>query len=182
MQPNQPSYLSLTLRTIVVHTITYSLVGALAFVLLRYEHLFAQPPLSAYMRRTDDPWVMAGPLFQPIRGALFGSVFYLLRDSLFGRRNGWLTMWWLLVALGVLSTFGPSPGSLEGMVFTRVPWRTHLAGLPEVIVQALLLAGALSFWVRRPEKRWLNGLLGALFALALLLPALGLLTRQGRPN
>ena len=37
------------------------------------------------MRRKDDPVLMAGPLFQPIRGVLFGVVFYLLRREYFGR-------------------------------------------------------------------------------------------------
>ena len=182
MQTSQPSFRSLALKTIVVHTVTYFLVGLMALTLLGYEQLFAKPQLAAYMRQTDDPWVMAGPLFQPIRGVLFASVFYLLRERLFGQRLGWLVMWWMLVALGILSTFGPSPGSLEGMIYTRVPWREQFVGLPEGLVQTLLLSVVLVFWVRHPEKRWLNWLLGVLFVLVMLLPALGLATQQGRPN
>src|SRR4051794_13411825 len=130
MQTNQPGYLSLTLRTVVVHTVTYFLVGLLALVFLRYDRLFAGPELATYMRPTDDVWVFAGPLFQPVRGLVFASVFYLLRGPLFGQRRGWLVMWWLLVGIGIVSTFGPAPGSIEGMVYTRVPVRTQLVGLP----------------------------------------------------
>lgn len=180
MQTSQPSFWSLTLKTVVVHTVTYFLVGLMALTLLGYEQLFDKPQLAAYMRQTRDPWVMAGPLFQPIRAALFASVLFLLRERLFGQKRGWLVMWWILVALGILSTFGPAPGSLEGMIYTRIPWREQLVGLPEGLVQALLLSVTLVFWVTHPEKRWLNWLLWVLFALVMLLPVLGLVTQQWR--
>ncbi len=127
------------------------------------------------MRPTDDPLVMAGPLFQPIRGVLFGVVFYLLREVFFGKKNGWLIMWIVLVVLGVLSTFGPSPGSLEGLIYTTVPLGGQLFGLTEVFVQSLLLAVALFYWITHPEKRWITWVLGTLLVIVLLLPTLGLL-------
>jgi hypothetical protein len=127
------------------------------------------------MRPIDDPWVMAGPLFQPIRGILFGIVFYLLREVFFGRRNGWLLMWLMLVIVGILAVFGPTPGSLEGMIYTRLRWVDHLFGLPEVVLQALLLAVILFHWVNHPEKRWLTWVLGAAFVLCVTFPVLGLL-------
>jgi hypothetical protein len=88
----------------------------------------------------------------------------------------------MLLALGVFSTFGPSPGSIEGMIYTKVPLRTQLLGLPEVILQSLLLSVLLFVWVRHPERRWLTWLFGVLFAIVMLLPTLGLLTRGGRPS
>ena len=85
------------------------------------------------MRPTTDPMVMAGPLFQPIRGLVFALVFYPLREILFTKKNGWLIMWWILVALGILSTFGPAPGSIEGMIYTVIPLRSQLTGWLEVV-------------------------------------------------
>lgn len=182
MQKGLQNFVPLATRTVVVHTVTYFVVGLLAFVFLRYGQRFAEPSLSAYMRQTDDPWVMSGPLFQPLRGLIFASVFYFLREQLFGHRYGWLLMWWLLLALGVLSTFGPSPSSVEGMIYTRLSWRDHVFGLPESVVQSLLLSVLLFYWMRHPEKRWLSWLLGVLFVLVMLLPVLGLVTQQARPN
>jgi len=95
----------------VVHTVTYFIVGILAYTLFDYASLFAEPGYSGFMRPTDDPLVTAGPLFQPIRGLLFGIVFYLLQDVLFGKRNGWLICWVTLVFVGILSTFAAAPGS-----------------------------------------------------------------------
>src|SRR5688572_13843732 len=92
----------LTLKTVVVHTITYFVAGILAYALGGYEKTFSQPPLSYLMRPTSDPLVMAGPLFQPIRGVIFAAALYPLRDAVFATRRGWLILWWLLLALGVL--------------------------------------------------------------------------------
>jgi len=175
MNDSRLSFWGITLKTMVVHTITYFVMGLLAFVLLDYSRKFAKPDLALFMRQTDDPWVMAGPLFQPLRGILFGMVFFLLRDILFGRKNGWLVMWIMLVVVGILSTFGPSPGSIEGMIYTIWPIWDHITGWPEVMLQALLLSVILYYWVNHPEKKWLNWVLGVVFFLMLFFPALGLM-------
>jgi hypothetical protein len=177
MSNNQPTFLGLALKTIVVHTVTYFVMGLLAFSLFHYANKFAHPNVRVLMRQTNDAWVMAGPLFQPIRGLLFALAFYPLREILFRKKNGWLVMWWVLVVIGILSTFGPSPGSVEGMIYTILPMWVHLNGLPEGLMQSLLFSVVLYYWVNHPQKRWLNWVLGVCFLLVLLLPALGLLTR-----
>jgi hypothetical protein len=172
---------SLILRTIVVHTITYFLMGILSFMFFDYSTQYAETSLSLLMRQTTEPLVMAGPLFQPIRGVLFGIVFYLLRETLFGEKNGWLVMWVVLIIIGVLSTFGPAPGSIEGMIYTVLPLSSHLMGQPEIYLQSLLLSVGLYYWVNHPEKKWLNWVLGVVFFLVLLFPTLGLLAGSAQP-
>jgi hypothetical protein len=182
MSNGRLSFVTLAIKTVTVHTVTYFLMGLLAFTLLDYRHWFAEPSMKALMRQTDDPWVMAGPLFQPVRGLLFALALYPLREILFDRKNGWLVLWLELVILGILSTFAAAPGSIEGMIYTTLPLRSHLLGLPEIFLQSLLLSVVLHYWVRRPEQKWLSWTVGALFFLALLLPLLGLLTRQSQAN
>jgi hypothetical protein len=164
----------LAFRTIVVHTITYSLMGILAMTLFNYAEQSSRPAMSSWMRQTSDPIVMAGPLFQSIRGLVFALVFYPFREIFFTRKHGWLLMWWVLVGLGILSTFGPAPGSLEGMVFTTIPIRNQLTGWLEVVPQAFLLSAVLCYWVRHPKKQWLNWTLTAVFVVFVLLVVLGL--------
>jgi hypothetical protein len=172
--PNQPKFAPLALKTIAVHTITYFIVGAVAAALLNYEARFAEPILRAYMRQFDSPWLLFGPLLQPIRGVLFAVVFFLLREAFFGKKNGWLLMWAMLAILGIFTTFGPTPGSVEGVLYTQLPLATHLWGLPEVLLQSLLFALILTYWVNHPEKRWLSWLLWILFFICIALPLLGL--------
>lgn len=170
----------IVVKTIVTHTVTYFVVGLLAFVALDYPHLYADSSLALLMRPTTDAIVMAGPLFQPIRGLLFGLVFSSLRGPFFGQKTGWLLMWAVLVAIGILGTFGPTPGSLEGMIYTVLPFRLHLIGLPETLLQSFLFSFVVFYWVNNPRKRGLTWTMGSLFFLVLLLPMLGLLSRVQR--
>lgn len=174
----------LTLKTVIVHTITYFVAGLLAYTLGGYEKAFSEPPLSYFMRPTSDPLVMAGPLFQPIRGVVFALALYPLRNVLFAERRGWLTLWWLLLALGVLSAFGPAPGSVEGLIYTVIPPRAQILGLWEVLLQSLLFSVVLFYWVNHPRTRWLNWTLGFVFSIVMFLPLLGLLVggAGGRPR
>jgi hypothetical protein len=178
MNQARPTLLGVILRTVVAHTVTYIIMGLLASTILDYAGFFAGSSLKVMMRQTSDPVVMAGPLFQPIRGVLFGIVFYLLREPFFGKKRGWLVMWLTLVILGILGTFGPTPGSLEGMLYTIFPLGVHLRGLPEVLLQSLFLSLLLFYWVNHPEKRWLNWVLGIMFFVLMAFPILGLLVTQ----
>jgi hypothetical protein len=166
---------ALAAKTMVCHTITYIFMGILAAHFLNYAAEFAKP--CSGMRPITDPMVMAGPLFQPIRGLIFALVFYPLRASLFGRKNGWLLMGWMLVALGILSTFGPAPASVEGMLYTPVPVLHQLRGWLEVVPQALLLSALLCYWVNHPDKKWLSWLLTVVFFILMAMIVMGLLVR-----
>jgi hypothetical protein len=125
------------------------------------------------MRLVDDPIVALGPGLQFIRGILFAVVFYLLRDILFGRKNGWLIMWVMLVFVGILSTFAAAPGSVEGLLYTKMPVGLQISGWLEVMTQALLLSVILFYWVNHPEKKWLAWVLGIIFALVIIFSAMG---------
>ena len=178
MNEKQLTLWGIVAKTSIIHTLTYFAIGLIAFTLFNYSAQFADPALSSLMRQTDDPLVQAGVLFQPIRGVLFGLVFYLLRDVLLRQKNGWLIMWITLVVVGIVSTFGPAPGSIEGLIYTKVSFNGLWGGLVEVLLQSFLLSALICYWVNHPEKRWLSWAFGVLFLMALTLPALGLLSRQ----
>jgi hypothetical protein len=175
----QPSFISITLKTIAIHTVTYFIVGLISFLWLDYSAKFADPTVANLMRQTDHPLVAAGPMFQVLRGFLFGIVFYALREIIFARKRGWLTLWLVLVIVGVLSAFGPTPGSIEGMIYTVLPTWFHIVGLPEVFIQSGLLAFLTYYWVNHPEKKWLAWLFGVIFAIVVLLSLLGILAALG---
>jgi hypothetical protein len=169
------SFSSITWKTVIVHTVTYFLVGFIAFTFLDYSAKYADTVVANLMRQTDHPLVAAGPSFQIIRGFLFGIVFYLLRNCIFNSKRGWLVLWAMLVIVGIVSPFGAAPSSIEGLLYTVLPTWFHLAGFPEVFIQAGLLAFLTHYWVNHPEKKWLNWVLGILFGIVLLLSLFGLL-------
>ena len=173
------SFASITLKTAIIHTVTYFLAGLLAFTFFDYSAKYADPHIASLMRQTSDSLVAAGPLFQILRGILFGLVFYTLRDTVFARKNGWLTLWLVLGIVGIISPFGPSPSSIEGMVYTVLPMWFHFVGLPEVILQSFLLAFLTYYWVNHPDKKWLGWMFGSIFTLVIIMSILGILSAQG---
>ena len=174
MNEDTPTLSETIVKTMIAHTVTYFFVGVLAMVTLNYTARFSDPSVAAYSRPTSDPIVMAGPLFQPIRGILFGVVFYLLRESFFRRPRGWLILWVTLAVIGIIGQFTGGLGSIEGLVYSRIPVAFQLTLLPEVFIQTFLLSVLLFNWILHPKK-WLNWVLGIVFALILILPALGLI-------
>ena len=179
MEPHALSFLSIVIRSAIVHTVTYTVVGLAAMNLFRYGGAIRDDPVrAATLRETTDPRVMAGPLFQPLRGLLFGIAFYLLRDVLFAA-NGWLVLWTVLVVIGILGTFAPAESSIEGWIYRRPsPTGFLWGGLLEILTQSLLLSLLTFLWVRNPAATWLAWTFGTLFVLALAMPTLGLLARR----
>ena len=147
-------------RVALVHFLTYSLVGALFFalglnVIVFYER-HPDPALLGYQgifRATDSAWVAAGPLFNLIRGLLFGLVLYPFRETLITRKWGWATLWALFLVLALFSTIGPGPGSIEGLIYTNVPLNHHLLTPWEGIIQTLAFSVLLVWWEKSTSKR-----------------------------
>lgn len=135
------------------------------------------------MRQSDDPLVRAGPLFQPLRGILFGFIFYLLQDVFFLENDGWLVIWATLIVIGIISTFAPAPGSIEGFIYTKLtPDKNGIGGMVEVLTQSFLLSVITYYWVNHSELVWLNWVLGILFIISMFLPILGLLASKKATN
>lgn len=86
--PEPASARAIIIKTVVTHTVTYFFVGALAFTVFNYPRLYAESSFKYIMRQTTEPLVMAGPLFQPLRGLIFGVVFFVLRQFLLWTGQG----------------------------------------------------------------------------------------------
>lgn len=175
----QTSFTAITLKTAAVHTVTYFTVGVLSYLFLDYTAKYADPTVANFVRQTADPLVAAGPFFQILRGLLFGLAFYVLRESIFPHKRGWLTLWLALVIIGIFSPFGAAPSSIEGLIYTVLPLWFHMVNFPELFIQSGLLAILAHYWVNYPEKRWLNWSFGIMTALVVLLSLLGALSAFG---
>lgn len=136
------------------HMITYFLMGLIAVTALNYKETFDTPPLSYLMKPVDSPWVAAGPILQILRGLVLAIALWPFRSNIIHAEFGWLKLWLLLFCLCVLSTSGPAPGSIEGMIYTKIPIVTQLSGYIEVMPQTLLMSLIVYFWYERPGRAW----------------------------
>ena len=175
----QTSLLSISIKTALVHTVTYFLVGLLSFIFLDYSAKYADPIVSNLMRQTNDPLVAAGPAFQLVRGFLLGIVFYALRDLVFPNKRGWLTLWLVLAIVGIFAPFAAAPSSIEGMLYTVLPMWFHVANFPEIFIQSGVLAWLTHYWVNHPERKWLGWVMSILTVIILLMSLLGALSALG---
>ena len=134
---NFKSILSWIARITLLHFVTYFAFGAIFFNVLDYGTLYADPDVAIFMRSTTDPLVMAGPLFQFIRGPIIALALYPFRKVFMNTKRGWASLWGLLLALMVIAPAGAAPGTIEGLIYTKIPIWFHVISLPEVILQTL---------------------------------------------
>lgn len=150
-------------RMTACHMVTYFVAGIAAFFLFDYAAAFQSEHLSCYMKPIDSKWIAIGPALQWIRGLIFAAALYPFRQVFLGESRGWLKLWGLLLGLAILSTAGPAPGSVEGLIYTKVPPLDQLLGLREVVAQTLAFSWLLVAWYQRPHRAWgivLYGLAG----------------------
>lgn len=129
----------------VSHVVTYVLAGLIASRVLDYPSIFEQPVIRDYYHPYASVDVVWSAGLQVVRGVLFGLVLLPLRGFLAATRWGWLWLWLVFVTIGIIGTPAASPGSLEGVIYTRMPQWFHAIGMPEMMLQTLVF----SFLVHR---------------------------------
>jgi len=159
------------------HMITYFIMGIIAASILNYKEVFENPPLSYLMKPIDSSWVAIGPVLQIFRGLVFSIVLWFFKDNFLYKRYGWLKLWGLIVGLCILSTTGPTPGSIEGLIYTKIPVISQLKGYFEVLPQTLLFSLLVFYWYRKPKKLW-NVLSIILVSIIIILCTLGLIASE----
>jgi hypothetical protein len=153
-------------KVMAVHTVTYFVVGALAYQLLMKQfYTGPDPAFGAFMRTPDDAtvWSHVVRWFLPaqlLRGLLISLVLYPFFETLlrwdFKRRFAAISG--LYIVLGYWAATVAAPGTIEGMVYMRpeITAYLHLIGQPEIIIQGLALGVLLAWWMppgRRPARQ-----------------------------
>jgi hypothetical protein len=148
-------FLAFAIKIIVAHTVTYLLVGAIAYQLLTkplYEG--PDPIFASFMRTPADPevWRHAMIWFIPaqvLRGLLMALALYPFYDTLlaWSIRKRFFTLAGLYLIFGDWASAVAAPGTIDGLVYLRPEFtaRTHLIVQPEILLQG----AALAWWVAR---------------------------------
>ena len=177
MENNNLKFGSFFWRISSSHIITYFIMGIIAASILNYKEVFENPPLSYLMKPIDSSWVALGPILQIFRGLVFSIVLWFFKDNFLYKRYGWLKLWGLIVGLSVLSTTGPAPGSIEGLIYTKIPILSQLLGYIEVLPQTSFFSLIVYFWYKRPKKIW-NVISGVLVSIIVILCTLALVASK----
>jgi len=157
-------------RITACHMVTYMVVGFMAYTIMDYPSQFNDE--CSIMISTDSPRVALGPALQVFRGLIFAIVLYPFRRVFLDERLGWLKLWGLFLGLAIFSTAGPTAGSVEGMIYTKLPIAGQIIGLWEVVLQTFAMSVLMVFWSRRPSRAWAV-VMSVLVALVVLMSVAG---------
>ena len=159
---NTKKFLIFAGKVMAAHTVTYLVVGAVAYFLLTRQFYEGPNPLfAAFMRTQAEPdlwahamtWQIPGQL---LRGLLIAAALYPFFDTLaswsFSKR--FLSISSLYLVLGFWATAGPVVGSIEGLIYLRPAFTpyVHLMVQPEIIAQGLALGAWVAWWMA-PRSR-----------------------------
>ena len=137
-------------KATVAHLVTYIACGLVAFNLFHYGDFVE----SLGFRPMEEISMAMVVITQIVRGVLYGFAVWWMRDSVIGKKRGWLRLWGILVILGIFDTYGPALGSIEGMLFLD-PSRfgdvpvNGLLSFAEILVQPLLFSIIVTFQGRK---------------------------------
>jgi hypothetical protein len=131
-------------RYTIVHVLVYLIVGLVFMYIMNYRDAFETYDQFSNYRSLDSPIVRAAVFFQLLRGLMIGLIIYPFREIIIESQLGWLMLFSLLFGLTCLGAINASPGSIEGMIYTKMSLEEHLVGYPEVIVQSLGIS--IIFW------------------------------------
>ncbi len=155
-------FLSFATKIIIAHTVTYFIVGAIAYQLLTKSLYEGPDPVFASFMRTPvdaDAWRHVMIWFLPaqvLRGFIMALALYPFYETLIG----WSIKKRFVALAGIYLIFGywasavAAPGTIDGLVYMRPEFttRTHLIVQPEIIVQGTALAGWIALWLERKHK------------------------------
>lgn len=165
-------------RVTALHMVSYLLAGIFALVFMNYRELFKTDSLSMLMRPVDSPIVALGPSLQIIQGIVMSLILFPFRTIFLSAKNGWL---YLLLLIAGFSTFAPEipgPSTFEGLIYTTIPLKYHLLGLPETLIYSVLFSLLLPLWYNKPKKIW-NVLSVIAICLIFMMSLLGFLASKG---
>ena len=164
-------------RIAALHTIAYFIAGLFAVRFLNYSGEFGFDIMANMMLPVDHWKVAIGLGLQPIRGIIIALVLVPFKMIILADK-GWIKLACLIFGLSYLSTFGPAIGSFDGYIFTEVPLKVHLLGIPEMVIYIFLFTSLLSAWYKNPY-RGVNFMVAICVGFILLMSLFGFLDSLG---
>jgi hypothetical protein len=156
-------FLVFSAKVAAAHTLTYFVVGALAYQLLTKDFYVGPDPIFRTFMRTEaepDLWAHVMRWFLPaqlLRGVLIAAVLWPFFETMLGWpfQKRWTVFSALYVVLGFWAAAVAAPGTIEGMVYLRPPLTgfAHLTVQPEILVQGVALGAIVSCWMGPQRER-----------------------------
>ncbi len=156
-KPGHVPFIGFAVKVMIAHTVTYFVVGSLAYQLITKPFYEGPDPLFAgFMRTPADPalWAHVMRWFLPaqlLRGLLMAAALWPFHSTVaaWSWRRRFLALAGLYFIFGYWATAVAAPGTIEGLVYLRPEFtpRVHLIVQPEILIQAHLWSAWLAAWI-----------------------------------
>ena len=161
------------------HTIAYFIAGIFAVLVMNYRDLYATEIISSFMHPVDAPIVALGPVLQIFRGMIIALILLPLRKTFFEEKHGLVKLGIIITGLSLLSTIGPTMGSYDGYIYTKIPYTYQIMGYPEAIIYVLLFIGILYGSIKYGQNKIKTVLSIVIVVLIGIMSIMGFLSAEG---
>lgn len=131
------------LKVVFTHAITYTLCGIIFYKLNNYKDLIAENKGIRWRSQRSLIFRLA-PVFQILRGILFGIVLLIIRDVVVDTSFGFLKLFFILATTGLINVYQPAVDSIEGFIYMEpekgLTFKEIIGGNIEVLTQILLFS------------------------------------------
>lgn len=141
-----------TIRFILVHVLTYIFIGVIFMNLQNYASAFITMEQFSNFRSLDSTIVRLAPIFQIFRGSFFAFILYPFYSVIIKSNYAWIKLFLLIWGFSLIGSVAPIPGSIEGMIYTKMSLAEHLIGIPEITVQIFVFSWFFVKWENRTER------------------------------
>jgi len=141
-----------TIRFILVHVITYIFIGVVFSNFENYAGVFIKIENLNNFRSLDSTIVKLAPVFQIFRGAFFAFILYPFYNKIIKSDYAWVKLFFLIWGFSLFGSVAPIPGSIEGMIYTKLSLTEHLLKSPEITVQIFVFSWFFVKWENRTER------------------------------
>ncbi|TDO92059.1 hypothetical protein DFR79_10885 [Halanaerobium saccharolyticum] len=152
MRKPSKRFVYFTIRFILVHVITYIFIGVVFMNLQNYASAFITMEGFSNFRALDSTIVRLAPLFQIFRGAFFAFILYPFYNKIIKSDYAWVKLFFLIWGFSLIGSVAPIPGSIEGMIYTKMSLAEHLIGILEVTAQIFVFSWFFVKWENRTER------------------------------
>ena len=160
MQETQPRFVTLAVKTAVCHSVTYFVMGALAYNLLHYAAVFKNP--CSHMRPMTSPYVLFGPLCRCSAACSLRRFFIRSAGNCSGAGMDALRMAWVLIGVAFWERLQRRRDHWKDIYTRRLRSRPKHAGtwrlFPRRCSSRRLCTG-----INHPGKKWIGWTLGIHF-------------------
>ncbi|MCL2157058.1 MAG: hypothetical protein FWH54_03445 [Methanobrevibacter sp.] len=133
------------------HLIAYFIAGIFAVMVMGYQEHFLSETLS-FMLPVNSAIVALGPGLQIFRGIFLSLVLIPLKNTFTEEKNGFAKLGILILGLSLFLTIGPTQGSFDGFIYTKIPFMYQILGYPEAFLYTLIFITILWFSYKKQER------------------------------